>query len=287
MHFIKSLLALSLFTGTFAYSLDIDGPLYDTFQKSRIDVANASGNFIGIRRNYFEFGAFVPLSPYAEWMTFLDGRGYYFQNDKWAASVGGGVRTVLDDEYIVGANAYYDYLEGHFHKKFDRLGLGAELLTPRFDVRFNGYFPFKKSQTVTKFIIDVNGNSVFWQHHEVAVGYGFDAEVGMPLFSWGNFYTYGAVGPYYFDFGKRKPGRHSFWGAQGRLELEWNSYLSLQLRGSYDELYKCEAQFKIQFSVPFEALTGCFEDCCIERILQPVRRTGIIFSERDIFYFWN
>lgn len=274
------LLSLILSVSTLANAFEFK----ESFEKTRIDIGSATGDFIGIRRSFFEFGAFTPLSDGCEWLPFIDARGYYFQNDRWAANAGVGLRYILENDYILGVNGYYDYLEGQRHSAFHRAGLGLELLTCHFDIRINGYFPIQTTNTKSWSLYTVDTETVYWNYREFAVRTGFDAEIGTHLFDWGNFSTYAAIGPYFYDFGKQSLKRSSFWGGQVRIEADWNNYLSLQFRGSYDRLYRSEGQFKIQFSMPIEDLIYAWDNCAIEPILQPVRRTGIIFSERYAYY---
>lgn len=273
-------LTLIVCASSFANAFDFE----ESLEKTRIDVGSATGNFIGIKRSFFEFGAFTPLSEGSEWVPFIDARGYYFQNDRWAANAGIGLRHLLRDDYILGVNGYYDYLEGHLHSSFHRAGLGLELLTPCFDIRVNGYFPIVSNRTKSWFLYTVDQETVYWNYREFAIKTGFDAEIGTHLFYWGNFSTYAAIGPYFYDFGKHHFKHSSFWGGQARIEADWNDYLSFQFRASYDRLYKAESQFKIQFSIPIEDLIYAWANCTIDPILQPVRRTGIIFSERYSYY---
>lgn len=46
-----------------------------------------------------------------------------------------------DQEIIIGANAYYDYLDSPYDNHYDQLGLGVEFLSRWFDARFNYYIP--------------------------------------------------------------------------------------------------------------------------------------------------
>ena len=275
-------LFLSLVLGVSAFINATE--LEEGIKRTRIDIGSATGNFIGIKRSFFEFGTFTPLSEGSEWVPFLDARGYYFQNDRWAANAGIGLRYLFANDYILGVNGYYDYLEGQLHASFHRAGVGFELLTPCFDIRVNGYFPIVSTQTKSWRLYTVDTETVYWNHREFAVKTGFDAEIGKHLFYWGNFSTYGAIGPYFYDFGHHALKRSSFWGGHARIEAEWNNYLSFQFRASYDRLYQAEAQFKIQFSIPIEDLIYAWDNCAIDPILQPVRRTGIIFSERSSYY---
>ena len=274
--FLSLILSISTIANAFEFQ--------ESFEKTRIDIGSATGQFIGIKRSFFEFGAFTPLSYDSCWVPFIDARGYYFQNDRWAASAGVGLRYDLDKEYILGISGYYDYLEGQRHSAFHRLGAGLELLSSCFDIRLNGYFPIQTSNTKSWSFNMQDSETLFWHDKEYTVRTGFDAEIGSHIFYWGNFSTYGAVGTYFYDFGSHHLKNSSFWGGMMRLEADWNDYLSLQLCGSYDRIYKEEAQFKIQFSMPIEDLIYAWDNCTLERILQPVRRTGIIFSERWMYY---
>lgn len=265
---------------------------------ARIEGGYNFGKFIGIRHSYAELGLFLPvrLSDFmcfeSDLTTFADVRGYYFNNSKnrWGASAGVGVRTWLD-EGILGANFYYDFLQGHHrtchNRGFNRLGFGVEWLGPCFDFRANAYFPVGKRSHSRRFIFNeyIGDYVVIAKDTQFVVGEGFDAELGTPIYDACDFRIYAAAGPYYFQTSHC----YHYWGGQARLELNWRSYLSLQVRTSYDDTNHSHTQGRILVSIPFDVFCGCnyFEDFCSQLLYQPVRRTGIIFTDHCCSYKKN
>lgn len=270
----------------------------------RLEAGYAFGKYIGIRHDYAEIGLFLPVTFSDQWVPFVDVRGYRFNNAKWAASSGIGVRAWGYDDRIWGANLYYDYLEGQFQQRFHRLSLGVEWLGSCWDLRINGYFPlgnrFHHSKPVIfNYVANYIGTC---RHTESAISQGFDAEIGMPLGCWCDISVYGGIGPYYYRTPHEKHSwvgavgpfyyetlAESYWGGQARLEINWKSYVCLQVRTSYDRTNRWQAQGRILLSLPFDIFCGCssFTDCCDRLITQPVQRNGIIFTDHCCSYTKN
>lgn len=83
---------------------------------------------------------------------FLNLRGTLDDNNQQLFSVGLGVRYLIEDPGIIlGANVYYDYVDGAFGTEISQLGLGAEILTKWVDARFNYYLPESKRELVRTF----------------------------------------------------------------------------------------------------------------------------------------
>jgi hypothetical protein len=259
-------------------------------ENARFEVGYSWGKFIDIRREYAEIGLFLPLMLSNEnGLWFGDGRGYRFNDSKWGASGGLGYRTWLQDS-IVGANVYYDWLEGEFSRGFQRIGVGLEWLGSCWDIRVNGYIPIgKNSETGHRRVFDdfIGPFVATCRHKEIAIREGFDAEIGFPLGCWCDDFTlYAAAGPYYY----RRHLRHdNFWGGYARLELGWNSYLFFQVRTSYDRVNHSETQGQVFLRIPFDLLCGSCgcDNPCLRLLSQPVRRNGIIFTKECCVFTKN
>lgn len=248
------------------------------FSPFRVELGYAAGKFIGIDRNYWEFGTFLPFS--SEYYTFLlDGKGYRFEDDRWGASIGIGVRVPISCSQL-GLNTFYDYLEGSSRKSLDRIGFGLEWLGRFCDARANFYFPIRETGHSGEKVYHYQGGYIAkCNHTEYAIARGFDAEIGARLGCYRNLRLYGAAGPYYFshkDFSK-------FWGGYARLTLDWNSLASLEVRASYDRVYDTQVQALIRFSIPL----GCGYACCLEEPTRPIYRNGVIFTRGCCDYEWN
>ena len=258
----------------------------DPFFKTRIEAAYSAGRFIGIKQDYLDLGLFVPVCLTDSLVSFIDGRGYRFNNAKWGLSSGIGLRKWLGNNQVAGVNVYYDYLEGRFHKSFNRCGFGFEWLGESLDFRVNTYLPLgnqmNSSETV-KYDDYIGSYHATCRENQFSIGKGFDAEVGGHFQCWNNFTLYGAIGPYYYS-SKQKS---NFFGGQARIELSYNSLISIQIRSSYDSVNQLRAQGQIQISIPFEILSNKLSSFCENPILQPVRRNGVIFTDDCCDYKWN
>lgn len=255
------------------------------FSDMYADISYHMGKFIGVKRNYTEVGLFLPVNLNS-WEPFVDVRGYRFDQGKWASSAGLGVRKNFKDN-IVGINAYYDYRRSHLKKDFHRLGMGLEWLTNRWDFRINGYMPiWRQTQRGRLHTFDHIGGGFFASRrkHEFAFS-GFDAEVGIPFFSGQGFCLYGAAGPYYYF---RRHEKH-FWGGYGRVELNLQSLIFLQLFVSHDHVFNTNVQGVIQFFIPFDFFCSSYRSVCECNWLfrQPVQRNGIIQMDHCCDWKWN
>ena len=108
----------------------------------RFTARHIEPNGIGYDQGYTTLeGFFSPPEPWkGVWFPFLDARGHLFNDGKWAANGGLGLRY-LKCSRIWGATAYYDYRDTK-HGPFNQAALGLEALGEVWDFRINGYLPF-------------------------------------------------------------------------------------------------------------------------------------------------
>lgn len=106
----------------------------------RTAIRHIESGGIGYEDGYTTLEAFFASDPSHGVITpFLDGRAHIFNNGKWAANTGIGVRALWGNR-AYGINSYYDYRNtGRFNS--NQIGLGLETLGELFDFRINGYFP--------------------------------------------------------------------------------------------------------------------------------------------------
>lgn len=258
------------------------------FQETQIELGYTTGKFISIDKDYAEVGLFVPLSLPNCYSSFLDARGYRFKDGKWAASTGVGIRKNLSEFSALGINTYYDYRRGESKHNFHQIGLGFEWLNNCWDIRINGYLPISQKKQTSEFcVFDQLGDGFFATRRRIEYAYsGFDAEIGLPLLSYSDFNLYGAAGPYYHF----RSHQNHFFGGHGRLELNWKSILSFQVRISYDKVYSTNVQGMIQISFPLDSFCSglCGEDGrCHHLINQKVWRNGIILTDHCCDWTWN
>lgn len=258
------------------------------FQGTRFEFGYDTGNYISIDKDYAEVDVFVPLFLSNCYTLFFDVHGYRFNNGKWAASTGVGIRKNLTEFSALGMNTYYDYRRGKSKRNFHQIGLGFEWLNNCFDFRTNGYLPIsKKTQTWNFCVFDQLGDDFFATRRKIEYAYsGFDAEIGKQLFSYFDFNLYSAVGPYYY----LRSHQNHFWGGYGRVELDWKSILSVQIKISYDRIYRTNIQGTFQISIPLELFcSGRFsKNCGCHRLpSQQTMRNGIILTDHCCKWKWN
>lgn len=283
----KTLLATFLSCFLSVTSLYAEFNLLPNVQEPRLEFGYAVGDFITIDRNYAEIGLFVPAT-FDDWQPFFDIEGYRFDNGRWAASTGVGLRRIICDNTVVGANVYYDYRESNFKNHFNQIGVGVEWLTSCWDFRLNTYFPFSQKESGHGCKFDL-GDGFFASNHRDSFAYtGFDAEIGTPLTSFCGFDLYGAVGPYYYK--NRHRHHNGFWGGFARLELDWMTIFTVTLQASHDKVYHTNVQGIFEVSIPFDffCFNSCNEGCgCNCNIIQPIVRNNLIQIDDCCSWKWN
>ena len=104
----------------------------------RVGVRHIENKGVGYNTGYSTLEAF--FAPYALSVTpFLDLRGHVFDDGKFAANAGIGIRGVTGNR-IYGVNTYYDY-RNTSRQHYNQVSLGLESLGIRRDFRLNGYLP--------------------------------------------------------------------------------------------------------------------------------------------------
>jgi len=243
-----------------------------------------TGKYVSQDTGYGTFGLFTPYAK-EDWLTFVDAKGYKFENNRWGASGGIGGRFMLPCYGAIGLNTYYDYLEGRFRGNFHQIGAGLEWLNPCWDIRLNGYFPIgKHSQFHRKCFFSNLGDGFMASRGQLEYVYdGADLEGGLILWDWRNLTWYGAVGAYYYKAHEHK--RH-FYGSTARLRMYYKDYVFLQVRVSHDRIYHTRVQGSLEVRIPLEAFL-CLPRCGCQWFTQPVYREGVIMSERCCDWSWN
>jgi hypothetical protein len=249
----------------------------------RASVRHIEGGGIGYNQGYTTLETFLAPDP-SEWgvMPFLDARGHVFDNGKWAANAGVGIRGVLGCR-AYGLNAYYDYRNT---KKlhYNQIGIGLETLGTFWDIRINGYLPVGKkitSPSDTKFDRFSGHQMILSRKYQFAMK-GADAEVGFHFGKSRHFDFYAAAGPYYYI---GEVGGNA-WGGKGRVSGMFKEYITLEISNSYDSRFHNNFQGQLTFSYPFGGKShvkkkGCQSSCKLasaltSRMVQPIGRQEII-----------
>jgi hypothetical protein len=275
--FFAVILPLSSFAG--AHKKEKNCP--NGKQHYRATLRHIESGGIGYEDGYTTLEAFLASDP-SQWAAtpFLDVRGHIFDNGKWAANAGVGLRTLWGNR-AYGINTYYDYRNaGRFNS--NQLGVGLETLGELFDFRINGYLPVgaKTSDPYHAAFGGFSGNYMFVSQKYQSAMKGADAEFG---FHWGkseSFDFYAAAGPYYF-IGDVTP---ATWGGKARLSGTFKDILTLEISDSYDRTFhnKFQGQISLNFffgpksKVKKQGRTCKAANTLTDRILQPVGRQEII-----------
>ena len=271
-------------------SIDEENDGYNfSYNPSSVYVSHISGRGIGYHHAYTTLGLFYTpeyLLDY-NYMPFLDARAHLFDNDRWAANIGLGMRTFAPCwNKIFGFNVFYDFRQDH--RSFNQVGLGVEMLGCAFDFRANGYIPAGRQKQCYKCV-----EYPFWDgycatHKECQneLG-GFDAEVGKAL-QWcccSNWDFYVAAGGYYFNSRRHQ----SIRGGKVRFDISYLDLLDFGVRVFFDNKNHAMVQSIVTFSLPFRALCSCsYSDCDMDFCnywSRPVERNDIIVLDK--FCHWT
>ncbi len=253
----------------------------DGKQHYRASIRHIESGGIGYDDGYTTFAAFLASDP-SWWKVtpFCDIRGHVFDNGKWAANAGIGLRTLWDNR-VYGINAYYDYRNaGHLHS--NQIGIGFETLGQLLDFRINGYLPVgaKISSPYDPLFKSFTGNYMLVSQKFQSAMKGADAECGFHFgkSAWLDFYA--AAGPYYF-VGEKAP---ATWGGKARLAGTFKDILTIEISDSYDRTFHNKFQGQVALSFSFGPKSKVKEpghSCKVAnmlncRSLQPVDRQEII-----------
>lgn len=260
------------------------------------------GKGVGYKEGYSTIGVFLtPYSCFSHVIPFLDIRGHVFNNGKFAANAGVGIRWMTDSLLVTALGAYYDFRQTRW-SHYNQAGLSFELLKKCWELRVNGYLPFghktasRTSSQVASFNFEkFAGHNLFFsttydfrKKVEFAMK-GIDGELGFYLMEpQENYSLYLGLGPYYFHAPSGHK-RHAL-GGKVRLQARITPYLTLQLSDSYDKLFHNNFQGEASINIPFGGRVNkktqridvsCDELLVMEsRMVQPMQRNEIIVADK-------
>lgn len=244
-------------------------------------IKHIEGNGIGYNQGYSSLDLFLG-KDFDTYLPFLDLRGHIFNDGKWAANAGIGIRTLLG-ERVYGLEAYYDYREANHLKNINQAGVSLESLGTVWDFRANGYIPFgnRSSHFYGQEFGGFEGHHLLVKRKQKFAMRGVDAEVGAHFESYSEIDFYAGIGPYYFN-GKEV----NAYGGKFRLEGNYKQFITLELSTSYDNVFKDIYQAQVALSLPFGGRKPlyqkeCGPSCCDlkllkRRMVEPVIRNEII-----------
>ncbi|MBI2743058.1 MAG: inverse autotransporter beta domain-containing protein [Chlamydiales bacterium] len=245
-----------------------------------MDLRHREEKGIGYSKGYSSADLF--LSHMTEtWLTpFFDLRGHYFNDEKYAANGGFGLRDISQSLQVVfGVNIFYDWRQiqrGHFQQ----VGAGIEVLGKKWDFRVNGYLPIirRRKSIVTEREPEAGGTEI---SSKVIYNFiGGDIEMGRTLIKCHDLHLKATGGSYYLNglFNKQVIGGFL------RLSGYVSPYVAFEGQGSYDPHFKWIGQGQLSLVIPFGRRLfdlkkgGCPNERYLpqERLLEQVSRFEII-----------
>ena len=217
----------------------------------RVTARHIESNGIGYNQGYTTLeGFFSPLSSWGvdeNWVPFADLRGHAFNDGKFAANAGLGLRYISN--YVYGINAYYDYRNTH-RQHYNQFAAGLEALGKIWDFRINGYLPLgrRNSNYYQTSFAEFKKHSIFLSRKKEVSLKGANAEVGYHLDHFEDFPFYFAGGAYYLHGTGR-----TAWGGQLRARVDIYDYLTLDGNISYDHIFRWVGQGQVSVNIPFGA----------------------------------
>lgn len=223
-------------------------------------VCHTEGSGLGYSIGYSSLGIFLAAPCINHRVVpFVDLRGHIFNNGKYAANAGAGVRFLTDRfAPAFGINAFYDYLQTK-RKVYREVGFGLELLGKQWDVTVNGYFPIGSKKTnIYQFSYDFEPSFLLKAREQLAME-GFDSLARYCFCITPSLKASIGAGPYFYWGTSAKtvnafePKRKSAYGGQLQACFSFMKYAFLEGIGSYDSEFKWNGQVKIALCFSFNS----------------------------------
>ena len=247
----------------------------------RLSISHREGGGIGYNQGYTSLDAFFSLPSKWDMVSFFDFRAHVFNDGKWAANAGLGIRKLLSNSsWILGGNAFYDYRHAT-HTTFNQVGFGLELLGTKWDFHGNAYIPVghNRRNYANPFRRFEGHSAFFTRKYEFAFA-GADVLAGRELWSCDDYLIRGALGAYFLKghFNKKAG------GGLVKVTAEITRYVHLEGQLSYDNIFKWRPQGELRINIPIGKkikLNRCNLSCNSQEILSralvsPVERFEII-----------
>jgi hypothetical protein len=249
-----------------------------------ISLRHREGKGIGYNEGYSSLDLFFSQTTSSGLTGFMDLRGHLSNQMHYAANAGLGIREVANSlKLVFGLNAFYDFRRTR-HTSFHQLGAGMEILGKKWDFRVNGYGPFVKTKHIlADKVFFSNQRFVFLKKYEFAMA-GSDASFSRIILKKKYIDLLGTAGGYYFTGHFKKQAI----GGLLRFVAHFTPYLSAEVQGSYDSLFKAIGQVQLALSFPFgRRLTQLKENGCPkgkfaleERFIEPASRFEMIVTDK-------
>ncbi len=212
-----------------------------------LELRHQEGKGIGYTGGYSSADLLLSETPPSFLTPFLDLRGHYFNNGKYAANAGFGLRDSSEVLGVAfGINAFYDIRKVK-HAHFQQVGPGIEVLGEQWDFRANGYFPIGKRRKVLSSKIVTSHGFSFLQKKIEYNFIGGNAEIGRSLAKNGAFACKLAGGGYYLKGLFHKKAAGGYLKLSGRL----SPFIGYRAQGSYDALFRWRGFGELALILPF------------------------------------
>ncbi len=227
-------------------------------------------------------GFFLPFVLDSGNAIFIDTRGTIANDSVRQGSIGAGYRFRANDQWIIGAYGYYDYLKSSYGNSFNQLSLGLEALSGDLEMRSNFYLPLTGAKALNAFnTAYVRDHVLVIQEGKERARRGVDAEIGgrLPVFEGDSKVQLKVFGGSYWYGGRNLD---DMFGAKLRAELTFadlpglseGSTVSLGVTGTYDNEDKLKGAVMARLRIPFGA-TGSANDAFDPMTQRVERATGI------------
>ncbi|OCP07115.1 MULTISPECIES: inverse autotransporter beta domain-containing protein [unclassified Ensifer] len=230
-------------------------------------------------------GFFLPFVLDSGNAIFIDTHGTIANGSVRQGSIGAGYRFRANEQWVVGAYGYYDYLKSDYGNSFSQLSFGVEALNGDLEMRSNFYLPLTGAKALSAFnAAYVRDHVLVFQEGKERARRGLDAEIGgrLPVFDEGSNVQLKVFGGSYW-YGGRNLG--DMFGAKLRAELTFadlpglseGSTVSLGVTGTYDNQDKLKGAVMARLRIPFGA-TGSTSDA-FDPMTQRVERATRIRTQ--------
>lgn len=265
--------------------------------EERISLSHVEGTGLGYSIGYSSLDLFVSSYVKQGLVTFLDLRGHVFNNGKYAANTGLGVRYLNECfRQVWGVNVVYDYLQ-NTRRSYHQVGAGLEMIGETWDFHVNGYVPVGDKKTniyrfhygffeafreekPSKFKLGLRARE------QLALN-GVDALFGYRFCCAPYVNLHISAGPYYY-WGRTAKTENAFApkyesAIGGRLiaDLYFTRYVNVTGIVTYDSIFNLRGQAMITLNLPFDLICGnwgigCPSCSLRDRLFDPIERNEII-----------
>lgn len=168
----------------------------------------------GSSREVAQGNLFLPIWQDGDSLLFADLRGQWTDVQSAEGNWGLAFRQKLENQWIIGAYAFYDLRHTRRNNNFQQATIGVELLNVDWGFRFNGYIPDDDSEPVAGLNAAVlRGSNIFVRQGQERPYHGLDFEAEYLL--WGNNQDF--YGP---SFAERLPFDMQLWASLGAFHFD-------------------------------------------------------------------